>query len=45
MVTLTEAYAWVHSETSFRTRETPGTQTPSWDLDLAGAGEIVLTDL
>lgn len=45
VVTLTEAYAWVHSETSFRTRETPGTQTPSWDLDLAGAGEIVLTDL
>lgn len=44
-VTLTEAYAWVHAETSFRTRETPGTQTPSWDLDLAGAGEIVLTNL
>lgn len=45
VVTLTEAYGWVHSETAFRTRETPGTQTPSWDLDLAGAGEIVLTDL
>ncbi len=45
VVTLSEAYAWVHTETSFRTRETPGTQTPSWDLDLAGAGEIVLTSL
>jgi hypothetical protein len=44
-VTLTEAYGWVHAETAFRTRETPGTQTPSWDLDLAGAGEIVLTNL
>jgi hypothetical protein len=44
-VTLSEAYAFVHAETASRTRETPETQTPSWDLDLAGAGEIVLTTL
>lgn len=44
-VTLSEAYAYVHTETAFRTRETQQTQNPSFDLDVAGAGEIVLTTL
>ena len=42
-VTLSEAYAYVHTETSFRTKETPETQTPSREFDVSGAGEIVLT--
>lgn len=45
LVSLSEAYAYVHAETSFRTREAPEAQTPHWDLDLSGAGEVVLTTL
>ncbi len=44
-VTLHEAYTYVHAETSFRTQSAPETQTPHWDLDLAGAGEVVMTML
>lgn len=44
-VTLSEAYAYVHTETTFNTRDAPATQTPAWDLDLAGSGDIVLTTL
>lgn len=45
VVTLDEVYRWVHTETAFRTRTTPGSQTPSYDLDLAGSGSIALTQL
>ncbi len=45
VVTLNETYAWVHGETAFHTRTTPGTQTPSFDFDLSGAGEVALTRL
>lgn len=45
VVTLDEVYRWVHTETAFRTRTTPGSQTPSYDLDLAGSGAIALTQL
>ncbi|MCA9491453.1 MAG: caspase family protein [Myxococcales bacterium] len=44
-VSLTEAYLFVHTETAFRTRDAPEEQTPSWDLDLAGAGDVMLTSL
>jgi len=44
-VTLHEAYSYVYAETSFRTQSTPETQTPHWDLDLAGAGDVILTTL
>ncbi|MFT4624311.1 MAG: hypothetical protein ACI8PZ_002970, partial [Myxococcota bacterium] len=42
-VTLHEAYAYVHGETAFGTRGAAVTQTPSFDLDLTGAGALVLT--
>lgn len=45
VVTLTEAYTYVHTETAFGTRDTPGSQTPSFDFDLVGAGDLVLTEL
>jgi len=44
-VSLTEAYSYVHGETAFNTRNAPGTQTPSFDYDLSGAGDVVLTTL
>ncbi|MEQ1572480.1 MAG: caspase family protein, partial [Myxococcota bacterium] len=44
-VSLSEAYGYVHSETAFHTRDAPELQTPNWDLDLAGAGDLVLTTL
>lgn len=44
-VSLAEAYAYVHTETAFGTRDTPGAQTPSFDFDLSGAGDVVLTEL
>lgn len=44
-VTLAEAYAWVHTETAFATREAPGAQTPHSDIDLAGEGSVRLTRL
>lgn len=45
-VTLSEAYQFAFQETLSRTeRSRAGPQHPSWDIDLAGAGEVVLTDL
>jgi Caspase domain len=44
-VSLAEAYAYVYTETAFQTREAPEAQTPQLDIDLSGAGEIVLTEL
>jgi hypothetical protein len=44
-VTLTEAYSHVHRETAFGTRDTMGVQTPSFDFDLVGSGDVVLTHL
>ena len=44
-VSLSEAYAYVHTETSFRTKDAPETQTPNWDIDLSGAGDVTLTTL
>jgi hypothetical protein len=42
-VTLDEAYAWVHGETVFGTREAAGVQTPAFDFDLSGSGQVRLT--
>ncbi len=42
-ITLPEAYTWVHGETAFATRNAPERQTASFDFDLSGAGEVVLT--
>lgn len=44
-VSLAEAYAFVHTETAFRTRTTPEQQTPTFDLDLTGSGDLWLTRL
>ncbi len=45
-VTLSEAYEYVHKETSFHTAATrSGTQTPSFGTHLSGSGELVLADL
>lgn len=44
-VSLSEAYDYVYSETAFRTRDTPQTQTPHGDFDLSGAGDVILTHL
>ncbi len=44
-VTLSETYAWVHSETAFESRNTAGTQTPSFEFELSGSGEFALTRL
>ncbi len=44
-VSLTEAYAHVHGETAFGTRETAGSQSPRYDFDLVGAGSYTLTTL
>ncbi len=44
-VTLTEAYDYVHRETTFKTRDAPETQTPSFLNDTHGSGAIVLTTL
>lgn len=45
VVTLTEAYDYVHGETAFHSRGAPETQTPGFDYDLSGSGEVVLTRL
>jgi len=45
VVTLTEANAYVHTETAFGTRDTPGSQTPRFDFDIVGSGDFVLTEL
>ncbi len=45
-VTLTEAYEFAFQETLSRTeRSQAGAQHPGYDIDLAGSGELVLTDL
>ncbi|MFH1464921.1 MAG: caspase family protein [Pseudomonadota bacterium] len=45
-VTLAEAYRFVYHETVFRTSGTrTGTQHPTFEWDLAGEGDVVLTDL
>lgn len=45
-VTLAEVYGHVYRETVLRTSETRlGAQHPSFDWDIAGAGDVVLTDL
>lgn len=45
VVSLAEAYDYVHIETAFSTREAPEAQTPHGDFDLSGAGSVVLTRL
>lgn len=45
-VTLSEAYQYAFQDTLARTERTrAGPQHPEWDLQLVGAGEVVLTDL
>ena len=44
-VTLTEAKSYVYGETVFGTRDSARTQTPSFDFDLTGQGNIALTHL
>jgi len=45
-VTLNEAYQFAFSETLGRTVETKGgAQHPSYDINLSGTGEVVMTDL
>ncbi len=44
-VSLTEAYSFVHAETAYGTRETREAQTPSYEFDLAGSGDLNLTRL
>jgi hypothetical protein len=45
-VTLEEAYQYVYHETVYRTAGSrSGTQHPTYEWDLAGQGDVVLTDL
>ncbi len=45
-VTLEEAYQYVYHETVYRTAGSrTGTQHPTYEWDLAGKGDVVLTDL
>ena len=45
-VSLNEAYSYASSETLARTEDTlAGPQHPSYDIQLAGTGDLVLTDL
>lgn len=45
-VTLNEAYRYAFNETLARTELTrPGPQHPNYDIQLAGSGELVITDL
>lgn len=45
-VTLSEAYRFAFDETLLRTQHTrSGPQHPSFDIDLSGRGDVVLTDL
>lgn len=45
-VTLSEAYQFAFQETLARTERTrSGPQHPAWDIQLVGAGDVVLTDL
>lgn len=44
-VTLQELYAYLYRETTYRTAGTrSGVQHPSYDLDLTGSGDLVLSD-
>lgn len=46
VVTLAEAYQYVYRETVFRTAGSrAGAQHPTYEWDLAGAGDLLLTDL
>ena len=45
VVSLSETYTFVHTETAFSTRGAAEQQTPTFDLDLAGSGELWLTQL
>jgi len=46
MVTLNEAYQFAFNETLGRTTETQaGAQHPSYDINLSGTGEVVMTDI
>jgi hypothetical protein len=44
-VTLAEAYQFAYEETLRQTRSAPSTQHPAYDIQLAGTGDLVLTDL
>jgi hypothetical protein len=44
-VTLTEANAYVHGATMSGTQNLSGTQTPGFDFDLVGSGDVALTAL
>jgi len=45
-ITLNEAYRYAFNETLARTELTqPGPQHPNYDIQLAGSGELVITDL
>ncbi len=44
-VTLGEAYAYVHGETVAGTRDAPGAQTPGYDFDIDGYGDVTITAL
>jgi hypothetical protein len=45
-VTLAEAYQFAYSETMLRTEQTAaGAQHPAYDFQLAGTGDVILTDL
>jgi hypothetical protein len=45
-VTVHEAYSWAYDETQTRTSESmAGTQHPSYNMNLSGNGEIIMTDL
>jgi hypothetical protein len=44
-VTLAEAYQFAYDETLRHTRAAPRAQHPAYDIQLAGTGDLVLTDL
>jgi hypothetical protein len=44
-VTLAEAYQFAYDETLRQTRGAPRAQHPAYDIQLAGSGDLVLTDL
>lgn len=44
-VSLGEAYAYVHGETVAGTRDAPGAQTPGYDFDIDGYGDVTITTL
>lgn len=44
-VSLSEAYQWVHAETSYESRNAPSSQTPSFEFTLGGSGDLAITHL